>query len=219
MPLSRPTKIYGAAVCLLCLVSSVRAETIWVEGEKPTKSTLNRHPWYNDVKKDQLSGGDWISNFADKKPAEAEYSVTAKERGQFEFWVRANPTATKLSYRLNDANWKPIEFEKNASDGANIAGVLGAELINEDSFFFWTFNEKNIPDQQLRMLEQEFGLWLKQKHGSINNALAAWKGQKIGRDAPADGRVGFRPLWNIAHERTPRDQETAQFLTGVQRRF
>ncbi len=472
MPLKRTMTIVGAAVGLLCLVaSSVRAETIWVEGEKPTKSTMNRHPWYSDVKKEQLSGGDWISNFADKKPGEAEYSVTANDSGKFEFWVRANPTATKLSYCLNDADWKPIEFEKNARDGANIAGdgkldlrfiawvkigsvelkrgansirfrmhsdnsnhggldcfvlstepfaprgilkpgeiakgavstekdwfafdpsadkfepssaidlrflnektagehgfiaakdghfvhnqtgepvrfwavngaaaksrddlkrearqlakygvnlvrlhgplfdkrgevdlakiqrafdvvetmkaegiythfsiyfplwldpptdldwmpgydgkshafatlyfnakfqekyrgwwkallttpspttgkrlidepaVLGAELVNEDSFFFWTFNDKNIPDAQLRLLEQQFGEWLKTKYGSLDKVFVAWKNQKIARDAPAEGRVGFRPLWNIAHERTPRDQDTARFLTELQRRF
>jgi hypothetical protein len=40
------------------------AQTIWVEGEKPARSTMNRHPWwYDQVKKDQLSGGDWVSNF------------------------------------------------------------------------------------------------------------------------------------------------------------
>ena len=463
--------IVGFVVSLM--LSIAQAETIWIEGEKPTKSTMNRHPWwYDQVKKDQLSGGDWISNFADKKPAgEAEYSVTSKDGGKHEFWVRANPTATKLSFRLNDADWKPIEFEKYARDAANIAGdgkldlrfiawakvgsvelrrgantirfrmhsdnsnhggldcfilstepftprgilkpgeiakgatlidkdwfpfdpsadkfeassaidlrflneksagehgfiaakdghfvhsqtgepvrfwavngaaaksrdelkrearqlakygvnlvrlhgpmfdkrgevdpakiqrafdvveamkaegiythfsiyfplwldppadldwlpgydgkshafaslyfnakfqekyrgwwkallttpspttgkrlidepaVFGAELINEDSFFFWTFNDKNIPDPQLRMLEQRFGEWLKTKYGSIDKAFTAWKGQKVARDAPADGRVGFRPLWNIAHERMPRDQDTARFLTELQRRF
>ncbi len=114
--------IAGFIVSLM--MSIAHAETIWIEGEKPAKSTMNRHPWwYDQVKKDQLSGGDWISNFAEKKPAgEAEYSVTAKDGGKFEFWVRANPTATKLSFRLNDADWKPIEFEKNARDAANIAG-------------------------------------------------------------------------------------------------
>ncbi len=483
MSLNRTLKILGAAAGLWCLAASwARAETIWIEGEKPAKSTMNRHPWYDQVKKEQLSGGDWISNFDGKKPGEAEYSVTAKDGGQFEFWVRANPTATKLSYRLNDADSKPIEFEKNARDGANIAGdgkldlrfiawvkvgsvelkrgantirfrmhsdnnnhggldcfvlstdpftprgilkpgevakgavstekdwfafdpsadkfeassaidlrflnerfagehgfivakdgkfvfsqngvptsaklgfagepvrfwavngaaaksrddlkrearqlakygvnlvrlhgpmfdkrgevdpakiqrafdvvetmkgegiythfsiyfplwldppadlewmpgydgkshafatlyfnakfqekyrgwwkallttpspttgkrlidepaVFGAELINEDSFFFWTFNEKNIPDAQLRLLEQQFGEWLKTKYGSLDKAFTAWKDQKVGRDAPAEGRVGFRPLWNVAHERTPRDQDTAWFLTEVQRRF
>jgi hypothetical protein len=105
------------------IASAAWAETIWIEGEKPVKSTMNRHPWwYDQVKKDQLSGGDWISNFADKKSGEAEYAVTAHEAGMFEFWVRANPTAAKLSYRLNDADWKPIEFAKNAREAANIAG-------------------------------------------------------------------------------------------------
>ena len=458
---------------LVVLINSVaRAETLWIEGEKPTKSTMNRHPWwYDQVKKDQLSGGDWISNFAEKKPAgEAEYAVTAKAGGTFEFWVRANPTATKLAYMLNAADWKEIEFAKNAPDAANIAAdgkldlrfiawvkvgnvelraganslkfrmhsdnsnhggldcfvlasepftprgilkpgevaeagvseqgwfafnpsadtfapssaidlrflnekfageqgfiqakdgrfrhgqsnepvrfwavngatgqsrddlkrearqlakygvnlvrlhgpmfdkrgevdpakiaraieivevlkaegiythfsiyfplwldpaadlewlpgydgkshafatlyfnakfqekyrgwwkallttpspstgkrlieepaVFGGELVNEDSFFFWTFNDKNIPDQQLRILEQQFAEWLKLKHGSLDKALIAWKGQKVDRDALAEGRVGFRPLWNIAHERTLRDQDTARFLTELQRRF
>ncbi len=465
-------KILGVAVSLWCLAASwARAETIWIEAEQPAKSTMNRHPWYDQIKKEQLSGGDWISNFADKKPGEAEYSVIATESGKFEFWVRANPTATKLSFRMNDVDWQPIKFEKNARDAVNIAGdgkldlrfiawvkvgnvelkrgvnsirfrmhsdnsnhggldcfvlstepfvprgilrpgeiakaatsnetgwfafdpsadkfeassaidlrflnekeagehgfiaakegrfihsqtgepvrfwavngaaaqtrddlkrearqlakygvnlvrlhgpmfdkrgevdpakiqrafdvveamkaegiythfsiyfppwldppadldwmpgydgkshafatlyfnakfqekyrgwwkallttpspttgkrlidepaVFGAELINEDSFFFWTFNEKNIPDRQLRVLEQQFGEWLKSKYGSFDKTFAAWKDQKIGRDAPADGRIGFRPLWNIAHERTPRDQDTARFLTEQQRRF
>lgn len=474
-------KVLGLAVCFITLFAPItNAETIWIEGEKPTKSTMNRHPWwYDQVKKDQLSGGDWISNFADKKPAgEAEYSVTTKDSGKFEFWVRANPTATKLSFKLNEADWKLVEFEKSSRDAANIAGdgkldlrfiawvkvgnvelkrganairfrmhsdnsnhgaldcfvlstesfiprgilkpeevakgssktdaidvaannnwfafdpsadkfesssaidlrflnekvagehgfiaakdghfihsqtgesvrfwavngaaaksrdelkrearqlakygvnlvrlhgpmfdkrgevdpekiqrafdvveamkaegiythfsiyfplwldppadldwlsgydgkshsfaslyfnakfqdkyrswwrallttpnpttgkrlidepaVFGAELINEDSFFFWTFNDKNIPDAQLRMLEQQFGEWLKTKYGSLEKAFAAWKEQKVARDVLAEGRVGFRPLWNIAHEKTPRDQDTASFLTELQKRF
>lgn len=97
--------------------------------------------------------------------------------------------------------------------------VFGAEIINEDSFLFWTFNEKNIPDQQLRILEQQFGEWLNGKYGSIDGGFRAWNGPKVPRDQGTDGRVGFRPLWNIAHERTRRDQDTAQFLVELQRRF
>ena len=458
-------------VCVLWLTTSCcLAETIWTEGEKPAKSTMNRHPWwYDQVKKDQLSGGDWISNFDPKKSGEAEYNVTATDGGKFEFWVRANPTLSKLSYRLNDADWQRIELEKSARDSANIAGdgkldlrfiswarvgdvqlkrganvlrfrmdsessnhggldcfvlstvpfvprgilkpgeatkiatsetdwfafdasadtfqatsvidlrslnekyageqgfiaardgrfvhgqtgkpvrfwavngpsaktreelkrearqlakygvnlvrlhgpmfdkrgeidpariqraidvvetmqaegiythfsiyfplwfdpptdlewmpgydgkthsfaslyfntkfqekyrtwwqallttpspatgkrliddpaVFGAELINEDSLFFWTFNDK-LPDQPLRAMEQQFGAWLKTRYGSLDKAFVAWKGQKVARDAVDEGRVGFRPLWNIAHEKTLRDQDTARFLVQTQKRF
>ena len=110
-------------LCLFSfLASDTSAETFWIEGEKPTKSTMNRHPWwYDQVKKDQLSGGDWISNFEPKKSGEAEYAVTAKESGKFEFWVRANPIQSKLAYRLNDGNWTPIEFDKSSGEPTNIA--------------------------------------------------------------------------------------------------
>jgi hypothetical protein len=465
--------VVSVVLAISCLGSLARAETIWVEGEKPTKSTMNRHPWwYDQVKKDQLSGGDWISNFAEKKePGEAEYTVAAAAGGPFEFWVRANPTATKLSFRINDADWKAIDFGKNSRDATNIASdgkldlrfiawvkvgrvelrrgsntirfrmhsdnnnhggldcfvlstepftprgilkpgeaakpamsnekdwfafdpsadafatssaidmrflnekaagehgmitakdgrfvhsqsgepvrfwavngaaaksreelerearqlakygvnlvrlhgpmfdkrgevdpakierafdvveimkaqgiythfsiyfplwfdppadldwmpgydgkshafatlyfnpefqekyrgwwkallttpspttgkrlvddpaVFGLEIINEDSFFFWTFNDKNIPNRQLQFLERQFADWLKTRYGSLEKAVAAWNGQKIDRDALGEGRVGFRPLWNIAHDRTPRDRDTARFLAERQRRF
>lgn len=466
----RPTLLL---ICLLLLNRSlVLAETIWVEGEKPSKSTMNRHPWwYDQVKKDHLSGGDWISNFDQKKTGEAEYDIKTAEAGKYEFWVRANPTLSKLSYRVNTGEWQPIEFEKTARDTTNIAGdgkldlrfiawvrvgnlelkqgvnsiafrmhgdnsnhggldcfvlsttpftprgllkpgevakgqtsneadwfafdpsadsfdpasvidlrslnelvagdngfiaardgkfvhsasgkevrfwavngpsaksreelkrearqlakygvnlvrlhgpmfdkrgevdperirraidvvetmkaegiythfsiyfplwfdpptdlewlpgydgkthafatlyfhpklqekyrswwqallttpstttgkkliddpaVFGAELINEDSLFFWTFNDKNIPDVQLKAMELRFGEWLKGRYGSIDKAFASWKSAPIARDAVNEGRVAFRPLWNIAHDRTARDQDTARFLVETQKKF
>lgn len=109
--------------------------------------------------------------------------------------------------------------EKTGKALVDEPAVFGVEVQNEDSFFFWTFDEKNIPDPQLRILEQQFGEWLKKKYGSIEAALAAWKGIKTPRDAPGEGRIGFRPLWNISHEKTIRDQDTAAFLLDVQTRF
>lgn len=97
--------------------------------------------------------------------------------------------------------------------------VFGIEIQNEDSFFFWTFADKNIPDVQLRILEQQFHAWLLKKYGSLDKAFAAWKGQKVERDALDEGRVGFRGLWNIANERTARDHDTAAFLLDAQTRF
>lgn len=97
--------------------------------------------------------------------------------------------------------------------------VFGAEIQNEDSFFFWTFSPERIPDAQLRILETQFGDWLKSKHGSLEKAFATWNGLKVKRDAPEEGRVSFRPLWNIFSEKTARDKDTVEFLYGLQRRF
>ncbi len=95
----RPLAAAGllAFLILTGLVPSLAgAAWIWVEGEKPTKSAMNRHPWwYDQVKKDQLSGGDFISNFDPKKPGLAEYEVVAPEAGAYDFWVRANPVQAR----------------------------------------------------------------------------------------------------------------------------
>ncbi len=97
--------------------------------------------------------------------------------------------------------------------------VFGVEIQNEDSLFFWTFSEANLPDPQLRLLEKHFGDWLVKRHGSLENAFAAWKSPQLKRDAPAEGRVAFRPLWNIFNNKSTRDQDTAAFLLEVQTEF
>jgi hypothetical protein len=99
------------------------------------------------------------------------------------------------------------------------AAVASLEMQNEDSCFFWTFSEQNIPDVQLKLLEKLFGDWLVKRYGSLEAALAKWNGLKAKRDAPAEGRIGFRPLWNMFNEKTARDQDTTQFLLEVQTRF
>jgi hypothetical protein len=69
------------------------------------------------------------------------------------------------------------------------------------------------------MLEPQFGNWLKTKYGTLDAAQSAWNGQKLPRDNPAQGRMGFRPLWNMANQRTARDKDTAAFLLDSQRGF
>ncbi len=463
------------ALCLLGAVSG-RSEFIWIEGEKPAINKMNRHPWwYDQVKKDQFSGGDFVSNFNKDKPGEAEYHFNATKSGEYEFWIRANPLQAILSYtlngsgaatidltsdkrdeinvaaddkpdlrflawskvgkvplkagantitfRMNSANnnhgyldcfvfstepilpkgaakpgatpgnpkdlagipkgWLPFDpkpdkftpdalldlrflnekyagahgfiavrngefvrsgdgqalrfwavngpphelkgealrncarmlakrgvnmvrvhsgyfdgngevdekkvrhaFEivdamkaegiythfsiyfplwlspkatstwlkgydgtkhpfaallfnpdfqaqyrkwwtallttPNPSTGKTLAeepAVSSVELQNEDSFFFWTFDEKNIPDPELRILEQIYGSWLAAKYGSLETALQKWNGQKAKRDAPREGRMGFRPLWNMFNERSTRDQDAAEFLLHAQMKF
>jgi hypothetical protein len=101
------------------------------------------------------------------------------------------------------------------------------EMVNEDSLFFWTFNPEagqngNIPDAQRARIEQQFGDWLLRKYPGQTLAQirsSAWGGLSTAQDAFVSGRVGFRPLWNIANERTRRDRDTAQFLTELQTAF
>ena len=462
---------WGLAMAALGLVSLARgagAAPIWIEGEHPTRSTVTRHPWwYDKVHTDQLSGGDFISNWSDA-PAEAEYAVAAPKAGAYDFWVRANPVGTKLSYRLNDGAWTAIDLEKDQRENMNLAaddkpdlrfiawehignvtlrqgantvtfrfesanhnhgmldcfvldserfephgfakpgsaaraddagdkgwfsfspkddpfaegsaidlrnlnekeagdegfiavkegkfvhgktgrpvrfwGVNGPpdlkdpadlrrcarilakhgvnlvrihapifdksgepdlqriqgdiaiveamkaegiytdfsvfwysffaptsattwlkgydgkkspvaalmfnpdfqrqyrkwyttllttpskttgkrlidepavsslEMQNEDSLFFWTFSDRNIPDEQMKIIETRFGEWLTRKYGSLEAVLARWK-QPERRDNPAEGRIAFRPFWNLVHDRRPRDKDTAAFLAEFQ---
>jgi hypothetical protein len=57
------------------------------------------------------------------------------------------------------------------------------------------------------------------KYGSLDVALRKWGGPKLKRDIPDEGRITFRPLWNMSKERTARDRDAARFLTEVQRDF
>ena len=51
--------------------SLVMSETVWIEGEKPTKSIATRHPWYDgQVKRELLSGGDFLSHWDSPKMGE-----------------------------------------------------------------------------------------------------------------------------------------------------
>src|SRR5262249_22174939 len=63
------------------------------------------------------------------------------------------------------------------------------------------------------------GAWLKKKYGSLDAALKKWNGLGTNRDRPAEGRMGFRPPWNVFTEKTPRDQDTVRFLAETQRDF
>ena len=96
-------------------VAPLRAAIIWTEGEAAVKSDVKRHPWwYDKVDKSQLSGGDMISNWSDK-PGNLEYSVLAPKAGEYDFWVRANPIGTKLSYQINGAAATEIDLEQRSA--------------------------------------------------------------------------------------------------------
>jgi hypothetical protein len=146
----------------------------------------------------------WLKGYDGKTHPFAALMFNPQFQAKYREWWKALLTTP------SDTTAKPLADEP---------ALFGVEIQNEDSFFFWTFDAKNLPDAQLRILEKAFADWLVKKHGSIEAAFTAWKGQKVNRDAPAEGRIAFRPLWNIFNERTVRDQDTAAFLFEVQTKF
>ncbi len=118
--------------------------------------------------------------------------------------------------------WEALLLSPGSHSGRKLIdepALMSVEMQNEDSFFFWTFSEQNIPDDQLRILENQFALWLEKKYGSLASAFSKWNAPQLKRDAPGEHRIAFRPLWNIANERTTRDQDTAEFLLNTQAGF
>ncbi len=118
-------------------------------------------------------------------------------------------------------SWLDAILAAKSEDGMSLGedpAVAGIELINEDSFFFWTFDYEGVPAPQMAKLEKQFGDWAAEKYGSIEKALATWETEDK-HDNPEAGRLGFRGLWTIANEKKLRDQDTARFLCETQYEF
>ncbi len=98
-----------------------RAESIWIEGENPSRSEATRHPWYNKVKKNSLSGKNWLSHFNKQKEGTAEYDFRVSDTGHYLFWLRANPTKSSISYNLDNSGWKIIDMSRDCRGTINIA--------------------------------------------------------------------------------------------------
>ena len=115
----------AALMGILLAGSAARAgDFIWIEGEAAQSRTTTPHPWwYDKVKRDQLSGGSFISHWNDKQMGEAAYVVNSPRAQNYVFWVRANPVGTRLSYQLDDGAWTlidmkaPVETINIAEDG------------------------------------------------------------------------------------------------------
>jgi hypothetical protein len=141
----RMVVLAAAATAMIAPVASL-GQTVWIEAEKPTRAAVARHPWwYDQVKKDQLSGGDWISHWSEDKAALkdglVEYVFEVSAAGAYAFWIRANPIKTKLAYRLDSSDWTPIDMERDSLDGVNVAADDKIDL----RFLAW----KNVGEVKL----------------------------------------------------------------------
>lgn len=88
--------------------------------------------------------------------------------------------------------------EKNPYTGMRLADDPALAVIctqNEDSLLFWTFGAMKEP--QKRHFAKLFAAWLVKKHGSLDQALTAWGGEKADGDDFASGTVGLLATYNI----------------------
>lgn len=117
--------------------------------------------------------------------------------------------------------WEALLVPHNPHTGLSLIddpAVMGAELINEDSLFFWTLGYQQIPLAQMALLEAEFGKWLVSRYGSVADAQVAWT------DAPAHerddwsaGRVGIVGHWEMKTRGSTRDFDQIRFFYETQR--
>jgi hypothetical protein len=126
-PISRSFHIYWAVVLLLLgIPTAAKAggpgdnDSVWVEGEGASSRQVTPHSWYSDaVRKEQMSGGAWLSHFSNAADGSAKYDVTIPKDGDYVLWVRANPTGV-LSWQANGGAWTELA-RSNALDVVNLA--------------------------------------------------------------------------------------------------
>ena len=97
-----------AVIAMAIFVSTASAEFHWIEGEAAKSNSMRGHGWYDSVKKNELSGGAWLSHFHSGEMPVALYEVDNAEDGLHEFWLRANPIGSVISVRVNDGSWSKI---------------------------------------------------------------------------------------------------------------
>jgi hypothetical protein len=132
--------------------------------------------------------------------------------------------------RLYRQWWTALLRTPNPTTGRMLRdepAVAFLEMINEDSTLFWTFNpdrgsKGNLPDAQRETLEQRLAQWALHQHPGLvlqDIVTRAWTNTTTAQDNVADGRLGFRGLWDIANHRNLRDQETVRFLADLMTTF
>lgn len=129
--------------------------------------------------------------------------------------------------RLREAykTWLRTFFtEVNPHTGIPLAqdtSIAFIQLMAEDGMLFFT--STSVKGAQRRMLEGIYGEWLKEKHGSLEQALASWDHTRHKDDAPDAGRMGLYDMWQFMGE--PKDStakrmaDQLEFFAKTQRSF
>lgn len=136
---------------LLFFQSLAHADFIWIEGEDADSRTMRGHGWYDSVKKNDLSGGDWLSHFHAGDSPIARFQFDAPQDGDYEFWLRANTIGAAISVRVNGGAWQSVRMDK-VEQQINIASDGKPDL----RFVAWIKSDKLALKQGTNKLEIRF---------------------------------------------------------------
>jgi hypothetical protein len=110
----------ATCVCGVLAAAPVKGESIWVEGENPVNSSVQRNGWYDSVKKDALSGGGALKHWG-SRPGEASYFIEVPKPGRYALWLRANPVQSAMSIRFDDGAEFSPDLKKESHEQVNVA--------------------------------------------------------------------------------------------------
>ncbi|WOD38422.1 hypothetical protein [Nodosilinea sp. E11] len=96
------------------------------------------------------------------------------------------------------------------------------QLQNEDSLLFWTL--QGLQGDDLKILTDQYNNWLKEKYGSLDQALRAWQNVSFEGDDLAQGQLALGPIWMLTQpvedpSKAQRLADQTEFLTLTMTRF
>ena len=93
---------------------------MWIEGEDPERHTFQKHSWYDDVRKEALSGRDWLSHYG-PEPGEASYHFRVAREGRYSVWARLNDLLVSQRCRIDGGEWKTCDLEADPRERITIS--------------------------------------------------------------------------------------------------
>lgn len=117
---------------------------------------------------------------------------------------------------------KQLLSTKNPYTGQAIAddpSVAIIEILNEDSFFFWTFSKNNLPPVHWKQLEHVFSEWLIHKYGSIEKTLETWGNTRAEGDQPEENHLALYEAWHMTSAAVNQAGDGKKKRTGDQVEF
>jgi len=96
------------------------------------------------------------------------------------------------------------------------------QLQNEDSLLFWTL--QGLRGEDLNLLNNQYGDWLKGKYGALEKALTVWNNSRFDGDDPAQGRLVLANIFELTQPvsdpgKAQRLADQTEFLTLTMTRF